>query len=313
MTDQTTNLVPIGIGYDTPLSKISDTDRMKHHVKQLQAAAFHQGLDGVRRYRQAHPEAANLQVNINALAYSAKPAGYDAALLAMAAKWLTDDDAVAESNRADVERLNARFGKDRFNPDNHFSKPLSAGRLAKFKALFLEHGVHLDTDRDGTPSKVKAAAKAARGRISIDRYVGPGLTVSGGKLAMGGESYAVSKNGNRECIRVRINGTVRRLYLDELGWIADRLIGNHGGEPDPSPTYSLRSIGECDYSAETDNLAPIGGDGPLECDYSPPSSPGDCDYSPPPVSLSDRIAALVAKQTPSPPAWDGTGEDPLNL
>jgi hypothetical protein len=317
MTDNITNLVPDGIRHDTSLDDLPLAGHMKQHRKILRAIAFNEGIDGVRRYKAKHPEASSIRVEVNTLAYYPKPAGYDDYLIRLATRWLSDDAAADESNKADVERLNAQFGADRFNPANHFSKPLSPGRLRKLKELFCQRGIHLDTDKANTLSKVKAAAKASRGRMSADRPFGNVGVISGNRLVIGGNSLAIMDHHGHEAVKLTVNSKQVWLRLDVLAAAFDLLSGgNETGvnEGNPLLTITLCNIGESVPEPEKHDFDPLddeqGGESVLaslpEAVESVPASA--------PASLGDRIAVLKAALDPEPtPVWDGTGTDPLEL
>lgn len=221
--------------------------RMKQHRKNLRSVAFHQGIDGVAQYKMRFPEAASIRIDVSTLAYSPKPAGYDDYLVALAERWLESSIAAAASNQSDVERLNERFGTT-FPPGKHFSEPLSMGRRKKIKAMFAKHAIPLDIDQAETMSKVRNLAKAAKVLQSPQRRVGKVGVINGATLVMGNQTFAIERNGNRDCIRVSINGKRRRFYLDELEWLADILVS---GGADPLVTTTISSMGElvCDVVA----------------------------------------------------------------
>jgi len=298
------------------LSDLTPSDRLKHHRKVMRAIAFNQGLDGVNRYKAEYPEAAPIRVNIATLAYSPKPKGYDQYLVDLVRSWLTSPAALASTNLQDVDRLNCHFHTTRFNPAKHFSERLSSGRLSKLKALFDKHGHSLDTEAADTMSRIRGAAKALHGVSTATRQLGTFGTISGNQLVMSGRSFTISLNGSRECVRIRISGSVRRFYLDELECLAG-MIGSSSN--DPLPCITLCNIGECDYSLDQPDCTPVSGENApeiLSCDYPEKSRPSDVDQSnalaPAPPSLTNRIAALrAALPSHSPTCPDGV--DPLTL
>jgi hypothetical protein len=202
--------------------------------------------------------------------------------------------AVTSTNKEDVERLNARLNRS-FNPDNHFSSPLTPSRLEKIRAVFAKHGAVLDPDKVKTMSQVRQAAKAHWARTHTDKPFGNVGVISGQDLVIAGHRFTIEKNGDRECIRVQIAGKRRRLYLDEIKWIAG-LVGE-GGPPHNTTTES--SIGELAYPPEQPENPQISSGQISGLAYRVPA-------------LADRIAKLkVAQPTHSTTSTDGT--DPLEL
>lgn len=279
-------------------------DRMKYHTKRLRSIAYISGAEGLAAYKSKHPEARKLLAKPgNPSVSRIKPAGYDAYLANLATRWLSSDTALAATNTADVQRMNAHFATTRFNPAKQFSLGLGKGAKAAIEQAFNARGFPLDTSAIKTMSDVRRAAKAANARIALDRQIAPGVTVSDGKLTMGCDTYAITHNGCRECIRPRINGTVRRLHLDEIGWLAGRLAGLPVAEcrNDILLYPSIEDMGERDYLPETVTLPPLADDQTGECDYSPVAVTGERDCSPytetkagptEPLTLTERIAAL---------------------
>lgn len=233
------------------LSGLSKAERLKHHRKKLDEIAFFQGVDGVNKYRKQHPEAADIKVRMDVRAYEPKPPGYNAYLAKVAENWLTMWVAVSSTNKADVERLNASLGRN-FNPANHFNEPLTPTRLRRIQKVFATHGAHIDIGKVNTMSKVRQAAKDFWTRTNNDKPFGKVGVISGKTLVINGCRFNIEKNGERDCIRLPNRFKRRRLYLDELEWLADLLTEGLG---DPLlPTTS--SIRELDYSGETGQNAP---------------------------------------------------------
>lgn len=279
------------------LDAMSKRERMKHHQSMLRHIGFYKGLDGVKEYWHKYPESVAIRVNLEAIAYAPKPAGYDARLVGLAELWLTSNLAVAETNVADVERLNASLGTH-FPPSKHFSERVSKGRLAKIKAVFERHGASLDTMQAYTMSKVKEAARAARGNMDPDRMpFGSIGFVVGNNLVVNGRTYPIELNGERQCIRPTIDGRRPRLYLNEFEWIADWLLA---GRDDPLSTTTVRSIGELPYSLEM---------GENEADVSPEIS--GLPYGKRVTGLRERLAALRPLCQPQSATYD-EDDDPLN-
>lgn len=278
MTDAKTTALSRGlaaaIASAAEATNLPRPERMKQHRKNLRGIAFYQGLDGVAQYKAEYPEAAPIRVDLNAIAYTAKPKGYDAYLSSLAERWLLNGTAIGSSNAEDVKQLNERFATS-FPPSKHFSEPLSKGRLNKIKAAFAHRGVPLDIKHSNTMSKVRSAAKAARAQQNPDRHLAKVGVIADNILVMGGQPFRVERNGDRECIRVLIGGKRRRLYLEELVWIADRLVG-----ADPLDTTTVRSMGDMAYSGSDPDFAsgaaikipelvctekPVTGQGSLDC------------------------------------------------
>jgi len=297
-------------------------DRMKYHTKRLRSIAYISGAEGLSAYKSKHPEARTLLANPgNPSVSRTKPAGFDTYLANLAARWLSSDTALAATNIADVQRMNAHFATTRFNPAKQFSLALGKRAKAAIEQAFNVRGFPLDTSAIKTMSDVRKAAKAANARIALDRQIAPGVTVSDGKLTMGCDTYAITHNGGRECIRPRINGKVRRLHLDEIGWLAGRLAKVAVAEcrDDPLSYPSIEDMGERDYFPETATLPSLADARTGECDYSPYAAIGERDCSPSseakagpaePLSLTERIAALK----PDSPAHAADPDaDPLAL
>lgn len=292
-------LVPKGISHAPDIAGLPPDARRAHHRRALQSIAFHRGIDGVAEYKLAHPDAAPIRVNMSAVAYAPKPRGYADAMADTVTEWFRSEAALAASNRADVDRLNSHFGQGRFHADTHFSKPLPASLRQRIAKVFQDAGATLPPAAQ-TMSAVRQAVRAFKAQsLSGARPFGSIGTRTDDMLTIGGQSYAISTNGKRECIRFRLNGEVRRLYLDDVLAIANLLAAP---SETPAITYYVSNIGECDYSPETVPHDPLRGVEIGECDY----SPGDCDYS-----LSERIRRLAAanRQAPALP----TGRDPLEL
>ena len=111
-------------------------------------------------------------------------------------RWLTNNEALADTNVADVGRMNAKFGPI-FNPAKHFSDPLSAGRLKKIKQVFSRHHAPIDITKATSMSKVREAAKATTGHMNASRWLGNVGTISGNTLIIGQQTFAITLNGDR--------------------------------------------------------------------------------------------------------------------
>src|SRR6185295_19867281 len=106
-------------------------DRMVYHTKRLRVICYVDGIDGVRRYKAKHPEAKPIQVKATTIAFQPKPEGYDDFLCRLVDTWFLSDIALTQTNKSDVDRLNAAMHPRKFNPANHFTKPVSATLLGK--------------------------------------------------------------------------------------------------------------------------------------------------------------------------------------
>lgn len=278
------------------LSEMPTAERLKHHRKKLDEVALFEGVEGVNEYKEEHPEAAAIKVRMDVRAYLPKPPGYNAYLAEVAGNWLTMRVAVSSTNRDDVERLNARFGRN-FNPANHFNELLTPTRLKKIQKAFAEHGAPLDIDKANTMSKVRQAAMDFWTRTNVDKPLGKAGVISGRTLVINGHRFIIEKNGERDCIRLPNRFKRRRLYLDELEWLADLLVE---GLDDPllSTTSSIRELAYSGQTGEND----------------PQSDPeiSDLAYGNEMPALRQRIAALKVTQQPQSTALQDD-VDPLAL
>jgi hypothetical protein len=162
-------------------------DRMKYHTRRLRIIRYIEGLEGEKAYKSKHPEARPIQTRATSTAWQNKPAGYDDYLATLALQWLTIDGAVASTNIAEVERLNAHFATTRFSPAKQFSLPLSKSAKSKIRTVFTSRGVPLDTSKKLSMSGVREAAKAAKAVAQQDsRPFGRFGTMSGNSLVTGG-------------------------------------------------------------------------------------------------------------------------------
>ena len=279
----------------SPLANKTKAERDKHYRKELRAVAFNQGTEGVAAYKLKYPEAIAIRVNINSLAYSQKPPGYDDYILMLVERWLTNRQALADTNLADVGRMNDKFGPT-FNPAKHFSDPLSAGRLKKIKQVFARHHAPIDITKATSMSKVRQAAKAATGHMNASRSLGNVGIISGNTLILGQQTFAIVLNGDRQCIRVVIDGTRRRLYLDEMEWLGNMLLSS---DVDPL-SYTTSSIGELAYPVETTAISQNAAPEMSGLAYSGPSA------------LGARLSAMREKLTPHSTMPD-EDVDPLSL
>jgi hypothetical protein len=276
------------------LAGLSPAQRRKHHGKVLRGIGFYQGADGVAAYKKAYPEAAAIWVDIKATASPPKPQGYDQYLVSLAERWLTSDAALSSTNVADVEKLNSSLGAA-FTPANHFNAFLALGRRKKIKSVFARHGASLDIDKVDTMSKVRAAAQAARANSNADRAFGHIGVISGHTLSIRGRPFLIETHGDRESIRVMIDGKRERLYLNVLKWFADLIV-----EPEPADPLTITnyiSIRELAQQVETS-------------ENTLPGAPETSELAHRGMSVRDRITALKPPEAPVPADDD---EDPLNF
>jgi hypothetical protein len=291
-------------------------DRMVYHTKRLRVIRYVNGIDGVKRYKAKYPDAKTIQVRATTFAFQPKPEGYGDHLYRLVDSWFQSETALAETNRADVLRLNEAMQPRQFNPDNHFSKPLSPTLVGKLADVFAKHGVHLAGDKPMSMSKVRAAVKASRGKRSAGRPFGNIGHIVADQLTVGSQSFQIEEHNGHDCIRIMANGSRVRLRLDGLaGFIG--LVGS-GGDFSLSSSIENRT-GELAPNAEADpepdSLADILSENwPQPPHDRPPFLTGelapDASGSP---SLSERIAALVAARQPhTMTCVDDRDDDPLN-
>jgi hypothetical protein len=290
-------------------------DRMAYHTKRLRVVCYVEGIEGVRLYKAKFPEAKPIQVKATTFAFQPKPEGYADFLCSLVDSWFQSDTALAATNRADVERLNQAVHPRRFNPDNHFTKPLSATLIGKLADVFAKHGHQLDTNDAKSMSKVRAAAKAAKGKRSAGRPFAKIGHITGDSLIVGNQSFRVEQHNGHACIRVIVGNSRVRLRLDALA----AFVGLVGFEGDILPLSSIENrtgdlAPELENAPEADPLNSILPENwPRPDDQPELSLSGELapDLSCPP-SLMDRIAVLKPVQQ-LPPAAHADGADPLNL
>jgi len=270
-------------------------DRMAHHTKRLRVIQFTEGIEGVGLYKQKYPAARSIRVTATTIAYQPKPQGYDDFLCKVVDAWFISDTALAESNRATVERLNVAMAPRRFNPDNHFTKPVSASRLRKLADVFATHGAHLDTRTADSMSKIRAAVKSSKGKRSEGKPLGHIGHITDDRLIIGSQCFRVERYKDRDCIRVTAEGVTQRVYVT----IVQKLFAGVGVD-DPLSISSIVDIGEL---VSEPNQAPNDPD-PSTVET---NSPGD--FRPAgPLSLTERMAARrtarldAAVMAPSPVA-----------
>lgn len=309
-------LVPLGISHDVDLSGMTPGQRQRHHTQELRSIAFYRGKDGADAYRKRHPDAQSIRLNLNALAYAPKPTGYGAAVESMVSHWFDSDTALAATNKADVERLNARLETDRFDPGSHFSKPMSPALRKRVAAIYERRGATLSPSVK-TLSAAKRAVRAFKaGSLPGAMAIGSVGRRTGDALAIGQRTFPIVRHGDRDCIRVTAGGKTQRVTLDIIEAILSGLPDGVGGEVSPlTTTCSIAEVVHGPEIASDDALADtICG---RNCPQPEPIRKSAADVvhgptDPSPPSLSDRIRALRA-----PPALPGpivpADRDPLEI
>ena len=192
------------------------SDRMAYHTKRLRIIRYAAGFEGVEDYKKRHADAKVIHTTAITLAFQPKPKGYDDFICGIVDQWFISNAALAETNRADVERLNLKVHPRRFNPDNHFTKPLSTILLAKLADVFANHEARLDISNINSMSKVRSAVKANMGK----RLAGQSSSSIGDlvedELIVGVHPFLTEKHHGHDCIRVSLGGKRIRLRLDAL-------------------------------------------------------------------------------------------------
>ncbi|MDZ4307179.1 hypothetical protein [Allopontixanthobacter sp.] len=315
MTDKLP-LVPEGISHELDLASLTLAERMKHHQRQLRSITLYHGISGANAYKARFHEAVPLLIHSAPVAYRRKPKGYPAALANMVNEWFDSETAVAQSNRADVGRLNCKLGSS-FNPANHFSKPLPAALLRKLAELFSQRGAHLDVRQAKTISSVRKAVKAAKvvaGGAAVP--MGAWGTRSGGMLAIGCHSFAIEQHNGHECIRLTVEGSRPRIRLDALGEFLS-LTGLVQADPrETLPTLLYKSIGALPPIPETEvRSGALAAVLPEHCPQADkavkqPSGRLSPDETP---NLSERIRAMTAVRRNAEAPVIPDGLDPLAI
>lgn len=298
-------LVPQGISHSPDLSAMPEADRIKHHTRQLRIIALHQGIDGVKAYKAANPEATKLRVHSAPTAYNPKPPGYADALASLVAAWFASDIALRSTNRDDVARLNTRLGTDRFDPDRHFSKPLSKSVLNRIEAVFVANGAQFDRAACSTMGKVRRAALQAKsgGQATTTPQA---ISRQGANVRVGQASFPVEHHGGHDCIRVALAGKRVRVRLDALAEVIS-LAGFESGAGVPdTPIRSI--VGDSAQNGLADTIPP---ETRPKTGKLPRQSPEDLAQNEQPLSLSERICRLQRAHPRAPAIPDG--QDPLAL
>jgi hypothetical protein len=282
-----TGLVPEGVSHGPDLTGMTAPERRKHHTQELRGIAKWQGLDGVRAYKAQWPEAADIRVDSEPRAYSPKPAGYKAAIMAMVGLWFDSNVALAASNRDDVGRLNAKLGAN-FDPDRFLSRPLPPSLLQAIAGEFERRGKHLDIAKAKSLSQVRQAVRSAKTKAAPEGKPFAGIgTRTAMALTIGQRTFAIETHKGRECVRVSTGGTRQRIYLDAVQELLAGLSQGEAGEA-PLPTILLYT-GELAPSVETDPLNDLTPPTGTNSHNIPTLSPGE--LAP---GLSDKVAASKA-------------------
>lgn len=310
--------LPSNISHEIDLTGLTSAKRDAHHIKQLRSVARWQGLDGVNDYIERHPDARNLRTEVSPTVYAPKPKGYSERLASIVNMWCISDVALNETNRADVGRLNSALGTA-YNPNNHFSKALSAACTKRIAATLGKHGIHLDTDNPVTMSKVRKIVRTFKtGGPTEHSANGRVYARTGDVVAIGSQTFKVERHNSRECIRVTVNGTRRRMDLEALELVLSGLVSSRAaGEPS---SYLLHSnIGELAPISET---VPADAD-PLERGANSPQQSPDCGANSPELSptehqaepdLAERIRRLRSRTVGKANSASAlTGDDPLEF
>ena len=284
------------------LSSLTPQEVAKHHARQLYGVVRWDGLNGAAAYKEKHPEAAQVVVKAHAATFIPKPPGYDAAVSQIVGGWLTEDAAAERTNRQDVTTLNASVGGSRFNPNNHFSKPIGAQQRARLKQLFAARGFLLPVEAD-TLSKVKRAAKAARaGTLPGADAFGSIGTLANGLLSIGGASFAVERHGPHDCIRLPVNGDRVRIRVDAIRefLMLTGLLRDAGTTPSSTNVVSGRTGPQVQFEQENDPLAdtlPENWSRSSTTTGAEDQSPGELDPGAALISpLEQKIDSLIAAQ-----------------
>lgn len=291
--------------------------RKTYHAKRLWSISKSTGSKGVAAYKTNHPEARDVWVDATVRVSRGKPAGYDDYLTGLAARWLTDDTAMAATNATDVAALNTRFNTSRFNPANHFSKPLGKRTMAKVREAYSARGIPLDAATVKSMSDVRKAAKAARAASQTGvKPFGRIGTISGNQLLSSGRLFPVMQHHGHDSVKILVGGKRVWLRLDVLAAFVEQaglVAGGCMGEGDPfSNNLLIEDIRDLVPDAETPDFDPLTA---AEIgDLVPVSHSGDDllgEVVPDaPRSLSERLAAAKAQLSPEPPQSTTEPNDP---
>lgn len=304
--DNVTRLVPDGISHidqhQAAMSGMNLDQRMMYHAKQIRSIGFTDGVNGVAAYKKAYPEAAPIRLDLRSLAFVPKPKGYAAKVVSMVEMWLVSDRAAHETNRADVDRINAHFQTSRFNPDNFFSRPIPMRLRQRLAELFERRGMTLDVAKVDTLSKFRAAAKAMKGYEQASQSFGSVGVVSGRTLVLGTRTFAIEAHNGHDCLRFSIAGKRVRLRLDALEPAVEGLADSPRAAGDDLPTTMNNSIGEL----APDSAAPVQAGNLASCSGEVAPNPWATTF------LDERLAALRSTERPHSTIQPGE-VDPLTL
>ncbi len=279
----------------------------KTDTQGMREAMFNGASHAAEKYRRDNPSARKLVTRIDTLVYEPKPAGYKAAIVGMVLQWFESSTALAATNRADVARLNARLQTERFNPNNHFSKPLSPSIRKALTTLLNKHGVSLP-ETAKTMSAVRKAVQAFKvtGKPQAELF-GKAGSRSGSILTIGGRSYRIEEHKGQECVRVTVGRKTQRVNLTT----ARVLVGNLVSEEPGSISDNLLHSNIGDLAPRPDQATPA-----APAPYSGTSSPRECNCANANerLSLSERIDNLRQKRTFDPDIrQQPIDPDPLSL
>lgn len=241
MTDNTSDLLPQGImdaiGKAAELNSTTALPDLKSHPQRLREGMFKAAANFAGGYKQMHPEAVGLMTRIETLAYKPKPAGYTEYIDRLIARWLAG--ASTETNAATVQRIRDRFPNDSF-ASNLLNKDISKARLQKIAANAAEQGIHIDTRKYDTLSKIKAAALNGELATNANRPIVINATLNATHFA----GLKIELHGKRQSIRFTNGSKRQRIYIDDLIALSEWL-GVQGGADngDCSSNLLLQSIG----------------------------------------------------------------------
>ncbi|WP_109354610.1 hypothetical protein [Sphingorhabdus sp. EL138] len=293
------------------------------HSQRLREAMFNGAVASAAKYKQDHPGARDLRTHIDTLAYKPKPAGYKAALVDRVSQWFDNSGALAATNRTDVDRLNAQLQTDMFNPDNHFSKPLSPSIRKELAALLHKRGAVLP-ETAKTMSDVRKAVRSykASNQPQAEPFGHAGWR-SANALTIGGRSYRIEVHNGQECIRVTAGGKTQRVNLTTVKVLIGDLVERGPGSISNIPITSY--IGELVPRPKNTDLpasSPIAGtsspgeypDTSVEVNTPPDNITGICDQKPAEpekLGITERIAALRRVMPPVADTQHPPDDDPL--
>ena len=241
MTDNPFN-IPAGATQLPDISRFTPDERRKALAEAMREIRFHGSPADVREFQEQYPETKDWLTKSTVTVSVPKPPGFYDAIDRMVGGWLTSPDALRQTNRADVEALNANFGGKRFNPANFLNRTLTAWQRERIGGLFEQRGYRLP-DAATSLAKVKHAAKAAQaGTLPDATAFGTIGTLAGGKLTIGGKAFSVVTSLGHDYVRFHCGGKEARFRLDLLTDFL-RQCGLLFGQPAVSPSTPMyRSI-----------------------------------------------------------------------